>query len=976
MHRTTSCSPEIESSSAPAPPPSEHKFSRYRSVRKKHHEPPSIPTPPPPVPAMPPLPVQESHSSQLKPSISRYHRRPTTSAGPKESMMSPSSKQSPPPAVKAPATPVQRTRANTSSQARYQLRVNGSPSVSTDQLPKTMPARVQTDPQRPRTSHRQPARDARDPPEDARNEARQLMALEAKRMEKLKEKMRQEKQAREEADAAERENQRRKTEEAEKQRVEKEAEEANKVLAKKEAKSREHMLVEKEKERIREERERLKKEKEEWEAQKKAELKKLEAEAKARDYQQEARRTESSPSRSGLKALLRKRVDTNPSKPTPAIGPLTAGNGPPKSAPNFDEPAVIRPGGGGVVPGTDAPISAVNAGDRRVMVECNKSAMLLPITPTTTPLDLIRSAATVMSESINPKASVLLENFSRGGVQRPLRHYEHVRDVMNSWDDDRQNTLHLVESPTDGHDEDLMASSVPSERPEEFTFVLYHSQKPGHWSKRFVTLRTDGQMVIAKNDRGKESANICHLSDFDIYTPTREKLTKTVKPPKKQCFAIKSQQKPNMFINTSNFVQYFCTNDRDLAARFYKAVQGWRSWYLVNVMGEGQSKSKPKPETVSNGFKPLDLGFGNSGNSLPGAHTRDQSIDSHYQLGSFQPLMDLSMFEKRVSVVENPNLNPLFTSTPLYRSDSTRARHSRKLSMRNKAHHGHSTHPSSDSNGPTRLPSLTPSSAESNNNSSLSDQLTFSPTGLLGRSYSQRRAHAEAQAAKLASPFTSGPSLLNDLDPSNNPNNTNFPTRMSSTRSTRHKGPTDLPHPKPLIDLAPTYKEPIHHALKGKAHIPPPSKSGTTLIASATSPAADPESNPALTISIPPARTAPVIARNAAPGANPHNAHTAGPRIAGISNNHSALVPDEREAFTGGLLAGVGVVDAERDHGLTTGVYGNGKQGPLVEIRDESCFVKGSLLEGLEGEGERERAPVVDRERRWEVVVGVGEGVD
>lgn len=31
---------------------------------------------------------------------------------------------------------------------------------------------------------------------------------------------------------------------------------------------------------------------------------------------------------------------------------------------NGNEPATIRPGGGGVVPGTDAPVSAVNAGDR------------------------------------------------------------------------------------------------------------------------------------------------------------------------------------------------------------------------------------------------------------------------------------------------------------------------------------------------------------------------------------------------------------------------------------------------------------------------------------------------------------------------------------------------------------------------------------------------------------------------------------
>ena len=81
-------------------------------------------------------------------------------------------------------------------------------------------------------------------------------------------------------------------------------------------------------------------------------------------------------------------------------------------------PRAILAGGGGVVPGTDAPVSAVNAGDRRVLVECGRSKMLFPVTPTTTPVDLIKSASTTMSEHIDVKSAIVLEYFGSVGVQQ------------------------------------------------------------------------------------------------------------------------------------------------------------------------------------------------------------------------------------------------------------------------------------------------------------------------------------------------------------------------------------------------------------------------------------------------------------------------------------------------------------------------------------------------------------------------------
>ncbi|KAK8203583.1 hypothetical protein M8818_005232 [Zalaria obscura] len=200
-----------------------------------------------------------------------------------------------------------------------------------------------------------------------------------------------------------------------------------------------------------------------------------------------------------------------------------------------NEPSAIRPGGGGVVPGRDAPLSAVNAGDRKVLVQCNRQSIYLPVTPTTTSVDLINSAANCLSENIYTKSSVLLESFDKAGVQRPLRRYEHVRDVMNSWDDDKQNSLIVIPSVAAGANiQALGVSYVPREKPEETSFLLYYSQKVGSWDKRLITIRLDGQVVMTKKPKDKDVTTLCHLSDFDIYTPTARQASKKIKPPKKQ----------------------------------------------------------------------------------------------------------------------------------------------------------------------------------------------------------------------------------------------------------------------------------------------------------------------------------------------------------------------------------------------------------------------------------------------------------
>ncbi|CAK4018544.1 Hypothetical predicted protein [Lecanosticta acicola] len=746
----------------------------------------------------------------------------------------------------------------------------------------------------------------------------------------------------------------------------------------------------------------------------------------------------------GLFRRRRDELTPVPHDQVPTTRPKTGG----------DAPTAIKMGGGGAVPGTDAPVSAINAGDRRVLVECGKSKALFPVTPTTTPVDLIKNAATCMSERIDVKSALLFEYFGTVGVQRPLRRYEHIRDIINSWDNDRQNTLILLDPGTGTVESELTMAGVPQVQPEEKTWYLSHSQKVGSWSKRWVTLRSSGQLVSQKDlVSSKEATNICHLSDFDIYMPTPDKLRKKIRAPKKFCYAIKSQQKTSLFESTHNFVHFFSVGDKATADEFHDSIQAWRSWYLVNVMGEGK-RDKPKPTAGE------AQGRRSMSNDHSRSHHLQESVGSHYQLGSFKPLVDMDQYEHRPGsstseegwpgskdFVKSSNQFDVNVS-PERRTSSAKRQHP-PLSLSSRAQLAEDE----------PLANLNRSNSTNKRRSSTDQQrflqaTEFSDTGLLGRDYSQRRKEYDQKEAQRQEAFTSGPNLLNggmhvrdDGDGSGdglkrNPstrrhvNSNGGIMRSSSTRGHSQGASGDLERsgsrrqkPKPLVDLTPQFKEPPQHANKGKGYRPDNMGQGG-LISSATSPE-DPlglpsntifrnaggqysgQGNPGL-VDLSPQYREPVHQARKGRGYQVDNPAAGGGLVGSATSPDDPLglpqqtvfrsmkaMPENRnrrpdtaperpvnrqkstrqqspkEAFTGeGLLAQQqrqGWGGENKGRGVIDGSHAGGR--PLVDLSQDSRFVKGSLLNQVErAEGGPIPAPIIDREKRIEREEKHGEG--
>ena len=570
--------------------------------------------------------------------------------------------------------------------------------------------------------------------------------------------------------------------------------------------------------------------------------------------------------------------------------------------------------------GIDAPLSAVNAGERKVYVKCSHSTAKLAVNPHTTVADILDSASTMLSDSTDAKTMILVESFKQLGIERFLRRYEYVREVLNSWDHDDQNTLLAVPSPADGSDNDLDLRGAPSRQPSDVSVNLYYSQKPGTWDKRWITLRGDGQVLMGKEKDSTDSKNICHMSDFDIYTPTSRQM-KRLNPPRKYCFAIKSQQKSAMFISTANFVHFFTTKDKALAETWYKAVQAWRSWYLVHVMGNGQKvqtsiQTTPPAKTVLN--------------TVDKAHQRQRSMSTGSktrQTDQMRPLMAPNHHAMGFALPSGPPDS--VPSAKLQYSKSVRPTRERTAPPVSFPKSFVEPLPASSlvarNPGPTNPLGVTPKQP-------LED--TSSPMNILNRTYSQRRKTAHPKPGS------------NELPKANSGLNRSLSKHQKA-------GPTFTP----LIDLTPKYQDLPQRVKKGHGVIPNQLPAGG-LVEIATS--------PSLAVEIPPAIThrRPESTRGGA----------GRQRTATMTSSKAPLLahspPTQGDAFPSGLLARFEAVRKE-GRSVASGERQAGE--PLLDMQEPSNFVPGSLLATVEKQV-GDTGPKIDRGKKKDgVLIAYGE---
>nr|XP_036582922.1 uncharacterized protein CTRU02_07002 [Colletotrichum truncatum]KAF6791818.1 hypothetical protein CTRU02_07002 [Colletotrichum truncatum] len=487
----------------------------------------------------------------------------------------------------------------------------------------------------------------------------------------------------------------------------------------------------------------------------------------------------------------------------------------------MDPTRFIQAGGGGIVPQTDAPITASNAGERRVTIRCLQSSISLPVTPDTTPSDILYSAANLMTQNINPKTSIVVECYFAFGLERRLRRYERVRDVLNSWDRDSQHCLLIIPGDSVDNNPDLNIDVVPRSidpPPGLVNFSLYHSSRPGKWNKRYITLMENGQVFSAKKKDAKlsdkDSVSLCHLSDFDLYSVTEKDMLKQIKAPKSNTLAVKSQQKSSVFQNTENFIHFFSTDDAKVAGEFKKVLHAWRSWYLANKKVD-VSKTRKTQHGSGDKQSSKTTGLARSGTT----HRHKVSVDeTPYTIGTFSPLLDMDRFEKPIDD---------FGKDLLPEKQSARQADHPSGSKQHKVVSRSRTTPNLSSAHQVLKKHFDPFSRDKD----------FKAGGLLGRTYEGRKQQAERNAANAATeeyspgnPFTGGHSLLNNYpEPERQMSGqtSGLPERRGTVRTSRSTAEsTTQPRSRsrPPVSLAPTSSRPrtSDGPSQGKREMPQP----------------------------------------------------------------------------------------------------------------------------------------------------------
>ncbi|EIN12515.1 hypothetical protein PUNSTDRAFT_49814 [Punctularia strigosozonata HHB-11173 SS5] len=176
------------------------------------------------------------------------------------------------------------------------------------------------------------------------------------------------------------------------------------------------------------------------------------------------------------------------------------------------------------------------------------------------------------------------------GMERPVREYEQLMDVIGSWNKEKSTNLLLVKKTPLASV--LSRSALPTSSPTHGGYVEWESKR-GKWNKRWLHLREHG-LWLSKKDSSRDDQFLCSLSNFDVYAVTRQH-----KSPKPFVFAVKSTEPLSFFENTADYNHFFSCSDKDGPLWVQKILLA-RSYVLYQERNVLFSKSSSSGSTTGN----------------------------------------------------------------------------------------------------------------------------------------------------------------------------------------------------------------------------------------------------------------------------------------------------------------------------------------------------------------------------------------
>ncbi|KAJ1023233.1 hypothetical protein NDA16_003386 [Ustilago loliicola] len=167
---------------------------------------------------------------------------------------------------------------------------------------------------------------------------------------------------------------------------------------------------------------------------------------------------------------------------------------------------------------------------------------------------------------------VVFDCSSQLGIERPLREYEVITDLVNVRAHPQTDFFLIKRTELSPY---LSIRSVPSSSPALAGYVYVQDRKK-KWNKRWLELR-DHALYHAKNEKGKDETSVCQISTFDVYLVD----SSAIKMPKANGFALRSQDPITMFEKPDqDYIHYFCLSDPAAHRDWVRAILNARTYIL------------------------------------------------------------------------------------------------------------------------------------------------------------------------------------------------------------------------------------------------------------------------------------------------------------------------------------------------------------------------------------------------------------
>ncbi|KAJ3319514.1 hypothetical protein HDV06_006247 [Boothiomyces sp. JEL0866] len=220
---------------------------------------------------------------------------------------------------------------------------------------------------------------------------------------------------------------------------------------------------------------------------------------------------------------------------------------------------------------------------------------------TTKVLTSLMQASTVVEDiSANLQGDnwALFEIITEFGIERPLRNWEIVTDVMSTWDTEANNAIVLKKY---GYINSLSPASLKGRYPR-IQGYMYFETKIGKWSKKFFILNDYKLCYYADGTNSGPEVVFCDLSQFDVYTlmrPRKKSITDF-------CFALKSDLNSSFFQDINDSAKFVCVEKPERLADWCLALRLAKSEYMWENRAKVSTPSQPK-EPLVNTIQPSTL---------------------------------------------------------------------------------------------------------------------------------------------------------------------------------------------------------------------------------------------------------------------------------------------------------------------------------------------------------------------------------